>query len=340
MIIQLLLVRLLQPLIVKLMRPLLVRLLVIVAPVVAIASFVAGALATWLLLRRRGQRRQDELARLQRALAGQRARAMEAERQLAQTSGAAVAKSAAGRGVLASGGFVSAEALATEAESAAARWEAAADAEALDELLIENELPLAEVQVLQAGLEAGEAGEDLAKVDTAWLASRAGAVELLFGGQAPAEDDLTRLEGIGPTYAARLRQHGIVTFAQLAVTDEAELAQAIQAPAWRRPIYADWVAQARLAAAGDEAGLAALQAVLFSRESDKLTRIDGLGEKYAAALHSAGIATFAALAAATPEQVAGIVRAAGLRSADFGAWIDDAALRAAGKRVPRRSAAP
>ncbi|HSN74654.1 MAG TPA: helix-hairpin-helix domain-containing protein [Anaerolineae bacterium] len=332
MIIQLLLVKLLQPLLIKLMRPLLVRLLVIVAPVVAIASFVAGALATWLLLRRRGQRRQDELARVERELAGQRARAMEAERRLAQQ---AAAPPAHGRGAVATGGYVSVEAMAAEAD-AAANLDAAADAQALDELLIEAELPLAEVEVLQASLEASQTDQEPVEIDMAALASRSGAVELLVSDQQPAEDDLTRLEGIGPTYAARLRQHGIATFARLAETGEAALAEIIQAPAWRRPNFADWIAQAQMAAVGDEAGLAALQAVLFSRQGNKLTLIDGLGQKYAAALQAAGIDSYAALAAATPDQVAAIAGEAGLRSADFSRWIDEAALRAAGKRVARR----
>jgi predicted flap endonuclease-1-like 5' DNA nuclease len=333
MIIQLLLVKLLQPLLVKLMRPLLVRLLVIVAPVVAITSFVAGALATWLLLRRRGQRRQDELASIQRELAGQRARAMEAERRLAQQ---AAAPPAYGRGAVATGGFVRVEALAAEADATVADLDATADAQALDELLIETELPLAEVEVLQASLEASQTDQKPVEIDMVALASRSGAVQLLVSDQQPAEDDLTRLEGIGPTYAARLRQHGVATFARLADTGEAALAEIIQAPAWRRPNFADWIAQAQMAAVGDEAGLAALQAVLFSRQGDKLTLIEGLGQKYAGALQAAGIDSYAALAAATSDQVAAIAGEAGLRSADFGAWIDEAALRAAGKRVARR----
>jgi predicted flap endonuclease-1-like 5' DNA nuclease len=321
------------------MKRLLVNLTLFAAATLAAASFAAGAAATWLLLRRLGRGRQDELARLQRELAGQRARAMEAERQLARVREQPAAPSAFGRGVVVSDGFVSAEALAAEAEVAAAQLDAQADAQALDELLVESELPLAEVEVLQASYEAGLPAEEPPENDRAALTSRSGAVELLVSDQEPAGDDLTRLEGIGPTYADRLHEHGIVTFARLAQTSEDELAAIIQAPAWRRPSFADWIAQAQLAAAGDETGLAALQAELFSRRSDNLTLIDGLGEKYAAALHAAGMASFAALAAATPEQIAAAVSAAGLRSADFGAWIDEAAQRAAGKRVARRSRA-
>jgi predicted flap endonuclease-1-like 5' DNA nuclease len=154
-------------------------------------------------------------------------------------------------------------------------------------------------------------------------------------------DDLTELEGIGPVYAAKLRDRGIVSFADLAASDEATLAEIIAAPTWRRINYADWIAQARLAAAGDEAGLREMQDTLFRRGGDNLSLIQGLGGRSAAALQAAGIATFAALAATPPEQIDGILRDAGLRGGyDYNAWIGEAGLRAAGKRVPSGRARP
>ena len=130
-------------------------------------------------------------------------------------------------------------------------------------------------------------------------------------------DDFTTLEGIGPVYEAKLKHAGIATFAQLAATDEASLKEIIQAPAWRRVNYGEWIEQAKLAAAGDDEGLKALQAELFSRGGDNIALIAGVGEKSAAALNAAGITTYAALAESTPEQVAAIVAAAGLRAGDF-----------------------
>ena len=67
-------------------------------------------------------------------------------------------------------------------------------------------------------------------------------------------DDLTRLEGIGPTYAQKLRGAGITSFAQLAESDEDSLAAIINAPSWQQVNYGAWIAEANLAAAGDEAG--------------------------------------------------------------------------------------
>ena len=240
MIIRLLLVKLLQPLLVRLMRPLLVRLVVIVGPVVAVTSFVAGALAAWLLLRRRGQRRQEELARVERELASQRARAMQAERRLAQQ---AAAPPASGRGVVTTGGFVSVEALAAEAETAAAQWDATADAQALDELLIETELPLAEVEVLQAALEADQTGQEPVEIDMAALASRSGAVDPLVGGMESVEDDLALVNGIGPVFAERLRQAGITTFADVAKASADQLREVTHATSVANPD--EWIEQAK-----------------------------------------------------------------------------------------------
>lgn len=150
-------------------------------------------------------------------------------------------------------------------------------------------------------------------------------------------DDLTTLEGIGPTYATRLRAAGIVNFDQLAAADEATLDEIISAPAWRRVNYGDWIAQARLAAAGDQAGLKALQDQLFSRQGDTLELIDGIGDTANATLGKAGIKTYADLAAATPEQLRAIFAKAGQRGGNYEAWIAEAKLRAAGKRVRRKA---
>ena len=168
---------------------------------------------------------------------------------------------------------------------------------------------------------------------TAWIADARALAEaprrMVVG------DDFTTFEGIGPVYEAKLKHAGIATFAQLAASDEATLKEIIQAPAWRRVNYGEWIEQARLAAAGDEAGLKAYQADLFNRGGDNIGLIAGIGEKSAAALAAAGITTYAALAESTPEQLAEINKAAGVRAGDYDAWISEAKLRAAGKRVKR-----
>jgi len=61
---------------------------------------------------------------------------------------------------------------------------------------------------------------------------------------APPGDDLERIRGIGPVFAARLRQAGITTFAQLAAADPEELAAIVNLPA-ERVVEDDWIGQAR-----------------------------------------------------------------------------------------------
>jgi predicted flap endonuclease-1-like 5' DNA nuclease len=154
-----------------------------------------------------------------------------------------------------------------------------------------------------------------------------------------AGDHLLSIEGIGPVYAAKLRAAGITTFAQLADTDEARLAEIIQAPSWRRVDFSEWRAQARLGAARDQAGLVEFQSKLSApMDRDNLDLVAGISPKTVDALAAAGITTFAALAAATPEQLDHIVTGAGGRPGDYAAWIAEADLRAAGKHVARPKA--
>jgi predicted flap endonuclease-1-like 5' DNA nuclease len=68
------------------------------------------------------------------------------------------------------------------------------------------------------------------------------------------EDDLTLIEGIGPSISTSLKEHGIRTFAQLARTDAERLRAILDegGPAFRlaAPAVESWPEQARLAADG------------------------------------------------------------------------------------------
>jgi predicted flap endonuclease-1-like 5' DNA nuclease len=90
-----------------------------------------------------------------------------------------------------------------------------------------------------------------------------------------------------------------------------------------------------LAIAGDSEGLKALQDELNARPKgiDNLAAISGIGERTAEVLQAAGITTFAALAAMSPDRLAAISDGAGLRAGNYDAWIGEAKLRAAGVRV-------
>ena len=74
-----------------------------------------------------------------------------------------------------------------------------------------------------------------------------------------APDDLTVIEGIGPKIAGILQSAGITTFNQLADTDVHHLRSILDEGGIRLADPRSWAEQARLAAAGDQAGLRALQ---------------------------------------------------------------------------------
>lgn len=154
-------------------------------------------------------------------------------------------------------------------------------------------------------------------------------------------DDLNQIEGIDPTYCAMLNEQGYTNFQRLATSDEASLAQAIAAPPWRGVRYGDWIAQARLAAAGDEAGLNELSQQLNQPGADNLVLIEGIDTAKASVLRENGIDSFAALGAATPDRLAQISQAAGKRwgyisqPGNYESWIAEARLRSAGQRVRR-----
>lgn len=77
---------------------------------------------------------------------------------------------------------------------------------------------------------------------------------------APASaDDLTRIKGLGPKIAALLGELGVTSFAQIANWSDADIAD-IDAGLGRfsgRIVRDQWVMQAKLLSAGDEAGFAA-----------------------------------------------------------------------------------
>lgn len=80
-----------------------------------------------------------------------------------------------------------------------------------------------------------------------------------------AEDDLKRIEGIGPKMESALKAAGIRTYRRLAGASEAELQSAIQEAGLRlAPGLSTWAQQAALAARGDWAGLEAYQSQLVA----------------------------------------------------------------------------
>ncbi|MEV4758410.1 helix-hairpin-helix domain-containing protein [Micromonospora sp. NPDC049559] len=132
-----------------------------------------------------------------------------------------------------------------------------------------------------------------------------------------ADDDLERIEGIGPKFAAALRAAGIHSFRQLADTDDATRRAAIEAAGLSfAPSLVTWGRQARLLADGDEAGFLELtERLIAGRDTgadDDLERIEGIGPKFAAALRAAGIHSFRQLADTDDATRRAAIEAAGL----------------------------
>jgi predicted flap endonuclease-1-like 5' DNA nuclease len=147
-------------------------------------------------------------------------------------------------------------------------------------------------------------------------------------------DDLARIEGIGPAFAAALIAAGVRTFEQLAKADVATLRTAIgDARSSAVPSLSTWSAQARLLADGDEDGFAEMTARLIAGRDihDNLQRIEGIGPQTCAALRLAGINTYQALANSDTARLRAAVQEAGIRFASsLTTWSRQARLLADG----------
>jgi len=77
--------------------------------------------------------------------------------------------------------------------------------------------------------------------------------------EAAMQDDLVRLEGIGPRVAKILNEAGITTFAALANANPTEIQKTLSAAGLQMLYPEGWIEQAALAAKGDWAGLEKLQ---------------------------------------------------------------------------------
>jgi len=87
-------------------------------------------------------------------------------------------------------------------------------------------------------------------------AAQAGGIETATGMPDHPADDLTRIKGLGPKLNTLLGQLGVTSFAQIASWTDEDLAR-IDSQLGNfagRPARDQWVAQARLLAAGDTAG--------------------------------------------------------------------------------------
>ena len=68
--------------------------------------------------------------------------------------------------------------------------------------------------------------------------------------QPPQNDDLTRINGIGPVFQSRLRAAGLRTYAQLAASDPDSVRAAVAAADWQKIEPQRWIEEAAQFAAG------------------------------------------------------------------------------------------
>jgi predicted flap endonuclease-1-like 5' DNA nuclease len=156
-------------------------------------------------------------------------------------------------------------------------------------------------------------------------------------------DDLKRIEGIGPKIEELLAAGGIDSFAKLAeARPEALRAMLVRAgDRFRMHDPSSWPDQARLAVEGRWVELEEYQDLLVGGRTgappqtpgDDLKRIEGIGPKIEHLLKSAGIETWAQLAAADADTLREILARAGerYRIHDSKSWPDQARLAADGR---------
>ncbi len=149
-------------------------------------------------------------------------------------------------------------------------------------------------------------------------------------------EDLTKIEGIGPKIAEHLNTNGVTTFAGLAAMSPEQIKTMLESGGFGAHDPGTWTDQAQLAAAGDWDKLSAWQDELDGGKivaSDDLTKVEGIGPKVAETLSAAGISTFAALSATSPDKIKEILAEAGgmLATMNPTTWPDQAQLAAAGE---------
>ncbi|MEL7020991.1 MAG: helix-hairpin-helix domain-containing protein [Bacteroidota bacterium] len=157
-------------------------------------------------------------------------------------------------------------------------------------------------------------------------------------------DDLTKIEGIGPFIATKLRKIGIRTYQDIADMDTARIAQVTQDIGFfpGRIERDDWVGQAK--GMLGQAGLASYGEMETARRisidnlsninaEDDLKTIEGIGDKVEQLLKSSGIMNWHQLADASVEQLNEILTNGGDRfgSCDPTTWPDQARLAADGE---------
>lgn len=142
--------------------------------------------------------------------------------------------------------------------------------------------------------------------------------------------DLSRLDGMDGDMAERLHLAGIDSLDDLAAADPTSLSVAL---GLEQTETENWISRA--AAALPVAGLALVAASEGkAAHRDDLTRVHGIGPKYADMLADAGITSFDELGAATPDELRDIIKPSAMQQINFDSWAAQARALA-GTRAAR-----
>jgi predicted flap endonuclease-1-like 5' DNA nuclease len=180
--------------------------------------------------------------------------------------------------------------------------EAEAENARLQALLAEAEAKAASVATLGAA----------ATADTRFSSGQ-GSLSALAGLETPARqipqrrDNLVDIDGIGPVYAKRLNEAGIVSFAQLAELTPDQIRAIIKPAEWQKIDAESWIAQAKRLSRPEE-----------------LEKVVGIGEVFANRLKGAGIHTFRQLSQLTPDHVREIINPEDWHNIEPESWIAQA----------------
>lgn len=235
-----------------------------------VAGILIGFLLDWLLFRRWFG---GETNHLRHELHESEARAHELTAQLTAANAAVEAQQA--EAVAAADQIAALEAQIGAAQAAATAEQAALEAQAAElsgalqacqTAAAEREAALqAEIDRLTAALAAAQVEATTAEAALAETATEyeEALTELAHDAADPGEpDDLKRIEGVGPKIEATLNAAGLTTFAHIAQTSAARLAEII-ADVRGNHVTDTWPEQAALAAAGEWDRLEALQDALI-----------------------------------------------------------------------------
>lgn len=154
-------------------------------------------------------------------------------------------------------------------------------------------------------------------------------------------DDLTRIQDIGPFLQAKLNEHDITRYEQIANWTEADIMTYTELIGYLPGIIQrdDWMGQARALMSGEvndpKPYTGSPEPVAFeaTAEEDNLRLIEGIGPKIESILRASGIATFEQLADAEADTLRNILEEAGSRfkSHNPQSWPAQAGLAADGK---------